>query len=579
MRRYTIVICDIIKLKRSQITDGEENMKKIRVGVLCALLAAVFFSAEVPENRTYAAEQQSEEQTPEKDTEEETEYPESYYLPIESDAVEGWPAGPKIEGESAVLMDTGTGAFLYSKNMMAKEYPASITKIMTTLIALENGNLDSKVKFSDWAVDSLEEGSSRLWMNAGEKLTLRQALYGVMLESANDCANAVAEKIGGSEEKFAELMNQKAAELGCVNTHFVNAHGLHNENHYTCAYDMALITKAALENETFVEIMKTVEYIIPKSKNVKEEHVLVNHHKMLYAEGWLYKGCSGGKPGFTEAALNTLVTVAKRKDRQLVCVIMRTNGPEKIRRETKDILDYGFKNFTRAEIPVSDAKITRSDVMKEADFGKVSVMKAPSFSEKMMFTKSSALISIPKKADTGEVKRAFIKGNLFSYSYHGWQVGVLPVTFNGVDMEVPEWKLLYTDVSENLSETQTETEAVSFGEKAGNVLKTGWSNAWEWIYDHDIAAALVGLVLILLLLPMLMIAYVRNRSSQRIRKQRQKEREERIRIEKDIDSKSVSEIEAELRAELEKEVLEQKKKEQEEEKKELKENIKEEKEE
>lgn len=542
-------------------------MKKRGVCILYTFLAAAFFSAAMPPDYVHATEQQEMEETGEETSAEETEYPESYYLPIESNTIDGWPAGPQIEGEAAVVMDAETGAFLYSKNMEAKEYPASITKIMTTLVALENGNLDSKVKFSDWAVNSLEEGSSRLWMEVGEKITLRQALYGVMLESANDCANAVAEKIGGTEEKFAELMNQKAAELGCINTHFVNAHGLHNENHYTCAYDMALITKAAMENPTFAEIAKTVEYIIPESKTVSQEHVLVNHQKMLYREGYYYKGCLGGKTGFTEAALNTLVTVAERKGRQLICVILRTNGPEKICWETEDLLDYGFKKFTQKEIPITDANVTRADVMGETVFGKASVMQAASLSEPMMFTENKAVVSLPKDADVSEVKRTYTREKTFTYMYHGWQVSSVPVAFNTVDIEIPEWKLINTDLMENIQMTEPETEELGFGKKAEDVVTAGvdkikavWHDAWDWIYDHDVAAAVVGMILILLLLPVLIVAYIRNRSSQRIRKQRQKEREERTRIEKDIDSKSVSEIEAELRAELEKDRLEQEKK-------------------
>lgn len=545
-------------------------MKKRGVCVLCAFLAAACFSAVMPPGRALAAEeQQGTEETGEEASSEETaetEYPESYYLPIESNAVEGWPAGPQIEGEAAVVMDAETGAFLYSKNMEAKEYPASITKIMTTLVALENGDLDSKVKFSDWAVNSLEEGSSRLWMEVGEKITLRQALYGVMLESANDCANAVAEKVGGSEEKFAEMMNQKAAKLGCINTHFVNAHGLHQENHYTCARDMALIARAAMENPTFAEIAKTIEYIIPESKTVSQEHVLVNHQKMLYKEGFYYKGCLGGKNGFTEASLNTLVTVAERKGRRLICVILRTNGPDKICWETEDLLDYGFKKFTRKEIPIADGKVTRADVMGEADFGKASVMQAASLSEPMLFADSAAEAALPKGADPGEVQRIWKDGE-FIYTYHGWQVSAVPVSFNTVDVEIPEWKLINTDLTALQPSSEPETEPKSFGEKAGNLFETGvdtvktaWEDAWDWIYDHDIAAAVVGMILILLLLPVLIVAYIRNRSSQRIRKQRQREREERIRIEKDIDSKSVSEIEAELRAELEKVRLEEEKK-------------------
>lgn len=535
-------------------------MKKRKAGILYALAASVFFTAVFPVNTVYATEQQEE---AERETTQETEYPESYFLPIESNAIEGWPAGPQVEGEAAVVMDAETGTFLYSKNMEAKEYPASITKIMTTLVALEHGKLKSKVKFSEWSVNSLEPDSSRLWMDAGEWITLEQALYGIMLESANDCANAVAEKIGGSEEGFAELMNQKAAELGCVNTHFVNAHGLHNENHYTCARDMAIIAKAAMENKTYAKIAKTIEYIIPKSRHVREEHVLVNHQKMLYREGFRYKGCLGGKTGFTEAALNTLVTVAQRKGRRLICVIMRTNGPDKICWETKDLLDYGFKKFKREEIPVADGRVTRQDVMGHAIFGKASVMNAPALSESMLFTAGSAAVSIPKGADVGAVKQIFRGGNKFSYIFNGWQVGEISAVFNTADIQIPEWNLINTDISAGGMEP--ETESAGFGKEAEGALesiKAGWDSAWNWIYEHDIAAALAGLVLIILLLPMLIIAYIRNRNSQKIRKQRQREREERTRIEKDIDSKSISEIEAELRAGLEKHRQQQEKTEQ-----------------
>lgn len=246
-------------------------------------------------------------------------------------------------------------------------------------------------------------------------------------------------------------------------------------------------------------------------------------------------------------------------------MILRTNGPDKICWETEDLLNYGFKNFTRSEIPISDSKITRSEVMGEADFGKASVMRASSLSEPMMFAGSTAAVELPKGADISEVKRTYRDGS-FVYSYHGWQVSSVPVTFNTVDAEFPEWKLINTDLTAEQPMSETETEPQDFGKKAENMLqtgidkvKTGWEDAWEWIYDHDIAAAVVGMILILLLLPVLVIAYIRNRSSQRIRKQRQKEREERIRIEKDIDSKSVSEIEAELRAELEKVRLEEEK--------------------
>lgn len=157
-------------------------------------------------------------------------------------------------------------------------YPASITKIMTTLLALENGNLSDMVTFSDDAINNTE--GSGIARDYGEQMTLEQCLYGVMLESANECAYAVAEHVGGTVENFVDMMNAKAKELGCTNTHFANPHGLQDENHYTTAHDMALIAQAAYQNETFRIIIGTKMYTIPPTNKHAEETVLRNHHDM-----------------------------------------------------------------------------------------------------------------------------------------------------------------------------------------------------------------------------------------------------------------------------------------------------------
>ncbi len=548
-------------------------IKKRGIQMLSVVLATALFSAVMPGKTAFAAEQQAAEETTEitDETTAETEHPESYYLPIESNEIDGWPAGPQIEGEAAAVLDADTGTFLYCKNIEAKEYPASITKIVTTLVAIENGNLNKKIKISDWALNSLAgTGSSMLGMTVGEKIPLRDALYAVMLASANECANAVAEAIGGSEEGFAELMNRKAAELGCVNTHFVNAHGLHDENHYTCARDMALIMKAAMENETFAKIATTSEYIMPKTKTTVEDRSFVNHQKMMYEGEFYYKGCMGGKTGFTEAALNTLVTIAQRKEKTLISVILRTNGPNKICYETEDLLDYGFKNFVKKELPIGEGKITRRDIFGLPYIGEMKVLDSPVMSEPMIFTKSQAEVILPKKAEISEVVRTLTKDNRLLYNYHGWQVGEETLTLNDAIFEIPKWEMINTDLAKIAEAETEETEPAGTKEKAELTLKSGfqkltagWNSMWDWLYAHDIAAAVVVLALILMLLPILIVAYIRDRRSQKIRKQRQKEKEERVKIAKDIDNKSVSEIEEELRAELEKERLRQEQKEEE----------------
>ncbi|MEE1341861.1 MAG: serine hydrolase, partial [Lachnospiraceae bacterium] len=158
---------------------------------------------------------------------------------------------PSVYADSAILMDANTGAVLYSKRIHKKQYPASITKIMTTLLALENLSPTDTVTFSRNAVYSIEPGSSSIGIDEGEELTVEQCLYGIMLASANEVSNAIAEQVAGDNASFANMMNEKSTELGCVNTHFTNPHGLHDKEHYTTAYDMALIAKEAYQNEEY----------------------------------------------------------------------------------------------------------------------------------------------------------------------------------------------------------------------------------------------------------------------------------------------------------------------------------------
>ena len=178
--------------------------------------------------------------------------------PAEVKAADYWPEAPVVDSPSVILMEMNTGAVLYEKNSMEKNYPASITKILTTLIALENSELNEVVTFSDAAIDNTE--GSGIARDYGEQMSMEQCLYAVMLASANECAYAVAEHVGGTVGNFVDMMNRKAAELGCTSTHFSNPHGLFDENHYTSAHDMALIAKAAYENETFRIIIGTARY-------------------------------------------------------------------------------------------------------------------------------------------------------------------------------------------------------------------------------------------------------------------------------------------------------------------------------
>ncbi|MBQ9633326.1 MAG: D-alanyl-D-alanine carboxypeptidase [Lachnospiraceae bacterium] len=270
-----------------------------------------------------------------------------------------WPEEVTLSApkEAAVVMDMDSMAVLYGKHMLKKHYPASITKVMTALVAIENGSLKDTVKFSRDAVYNIERDSAHIARDVGEKMSLKNCLYGMMLESANECANAIAEHVGGDYDTFIRMMNKKAKALGCQNTHFVNPHGLHNDKHYTCAYDMALIAREAYQNKTFRKIVGTATYTIPPTNLHAEGTLLTNHHAMLHVyrtSKYLYEYCVGGKTGYTTQAMNTLVTYAKKGDQKLVCIIMNA-GQYMHYNDTRALLDYSFAHFHTVPITGEDA--------------------------------------------------------------------------------------------------------------------------------------------------------------------------------------------------------------------------------
>lgn len=288
-----------------------------------------------------------------------------------------WPKGPSVSADSAIVMEASTGLILYQKNMNRQHFPASITKIMTVLLALENSSLGDIVTFSKKSVYDVEADSSRLWVAEGEQMTMQQCLYAILLESCNDVAYGVAEHISGNITNFAKLMNEKAKSLGCKNTHFVNPHGLQNDNHYTSAYDMALITREAMKNDTFRKIFGTYTYQIPPTNLQSQSRYLHNHHKLISNQGFSYDGVIGGKTGYTSTSKYTLVTVAKRGDLELICVIMKDDSITHEYTDTEKLFDYGFNNFSI--YPISDTASTKA--LKESP----------------MFTKYNSLLS---KADS-----------------------------------------------------------------------------------------------------------------------------------------------------------------------------------
>lgn len=258
---------------------------------------------------------------------------------------------PSVNAPVALLMDMGTGKILYEKNARQKMYPASTTKIMTAILALENRSLTDTATVSYNAIFTVPVGYSNANLQLDEVLTMEQLLYVLLIPSANDAANVIAEDIAGSVESFASMMNTKAREIGCENTHFVNANGVHNEDHYSTAYDLALIGRYAMQNETFRKFVSTVRYTLPvTNKYDKANRVFLTTNRLVNPKsGQYYESCTGIKTGYTDAAKNCIVASAKKDDMELVCVIMGAGSDLTTNTNKFDdcmtLFDYGFGNY------------------------------------------------------------------------------------------------------------------------------------------------------------------------------------------------------------------------------------------
>ncbi len=314
-------------------------LKKLRKQTAVILAAALLINSSVPI-------QASEDPTPTPDPH--TAY---YYQEPETNDLEDWPEGPLIEGESAVLIDINTEAVLYAKNPDKQQYPASITKIMTGLLACENLDFTQQIVMSESAAYGIEPGSSSIYGDTGEIFTPEQVMMALMLESANEMALIIGETIDGSTKKFVERMNERARELGCTGTHFNNPNGLPDETHYTTASDMAKIARAAWLNPMFRRYVTTDYYEIPPTNVQKETRYLLNHHGMMEGKEHYYEGVLGGKTGYTVAAGNTLVTYARRGGLTLAAVVLNSVGGAYA--DTAALLDYGFASFERINVRIS----------------------------------------------------------------------------------------------------------------------------------------------------------------------------------------------------------------------------------
>ncbi len=353
---------------------------------------------------------------------------------------------PSISAEAGCVIDVQSGAVLYEKNMNKKEYPASITKIMTTLVALENSSMSEQVEYSDTAFANWEPGASNADIKVGEKISMEESLYAVMLASANEACNGVADHVAGSIDAFVAKMNGKARALGCKNTNFANTNGLWKKDHYTSAYDMALIGRAAIQNPDFKTIIGTKVFLMSKTNKRDAGYVLANHHKMINPADYPqyeYEYCEGGKTGYTQKCRNTLVTFAKKGDMELVCAILKCDNSvwqtPNAYTDTTKLFNYCFSNYEKTMIQDD----TASSINEQYLFTNFSPFYSNSTSA--LHIDENAGIILPKGvgADKAEKKVEFydtaqdregkkVIGRL-SYTYNGQEVGASNIYFDEKD--------------------------------------------------------------------------------------------------------------------------------------------------
>ncbi len=353
-------------------------------------------------------------------------------LPIETNAIENWPEGPVVTSQSAILIDAQTGAILYAKNVHEQLYPASTTKILTCLIATEQCNMSDIVTFSHDAIFDTPRDSSHIALDEGNQLTMEQCLNAILIASANEVSFGVAEHVTGTSwQDFAALMNTRAKELGCVDSNFVNPNGLPDENHYTSAYDLAMIGRAFFANELLCKIASSPRLDLPPTEN-QPKHILANSKNQLFpGQPYAYEYLVGSKTGYTNAAMSTLVSCAEKDGMKLIAVVMATDSPNQFA-DTVSLFNYGFNNFEKVNISQNETKynIDHTGVFYTDNnvFGSSRPILSLDTTASLILPKTTTFAELTSQIsyDTMEENQAAF----ITYSYQGQYLGSAPVNFS-----------------------------------------------------------------------------------------------------------------------------------------------------
>ncbi len=360
-----------------------------------------------------------------------------------------WPSDTGIEGEAGIVVDEETGAVLFGQNIHLPYAPASITKLLTALVVIENcSSLDDMVVFSHDAVYNVEADSGNvLSLEEGDQMTVRDCLHVMLLRSSNQAANALAEYVGGSRESFVAMMNQRIQELGCTESNFANPSGLNDENQYVSAFDMALIGQAAFQNEQLMEINSCTRYQLPPTANNPDGASIRMEHKLLIttdaASDTYYPAAVAGKTGFTSIALNTLVTCAREGERGQICVILKSNKTHYS--DTIRLMDFGFSKFQNLDASGDELSLFGED-------GSLLIGDRVYHPEELEVV-GSRKVTVPLGATLADVSRELITGDEISPQAPAGTVG--EISYHYDDRLVGRCFLTVPSPEESLQESQT----------------------------------------------------------------------------------------------------------------------------
>ena len=350
-------------------------------------------------------------------------------MPMTAFAKPDWPSDTGIESEAGIVMDADSGAVLFGQNIHVQKAPASITKILTALVVIENSSLDDTITFSHDAVYNVEDGSgNKNSIEEGDTLSVRDCLYLLLMRSSNQAANALAEHVGGSLDGFVKMMNEKTAELGCENSHFANPSGLNDDTQLTSVYDMALIASAAYKNDTLLTISKDKSYRLPATKNNPDGVTIQPEHKLLITTDTespnYYPYAVAGKTGYTSIAGQTLVTYAIKDDRRQIAVTMKSTQATHYQ-DTIALMDFGFLRFKNVNISENETAYTSGD--QPVQIGDNSYQPSD------LSMDTLAVITLPKDASFADAEKTVVTDlpedapqgavALLSYKYNDRKIG------------------------------------------------------------------------------------------------------------------------------------------------------------